>query len=244
MPEPYSIRFSNGASALASDITEPGQLAVALQVCAPPRPVLVLVGGAGSLEADVAQRIGPMFRDELMPLLERIGAAVIDGGTDSGIMALVGQARASSGKDVPLIGVAARGTVRLPEDRAPQHGRGAPLEPNHTHFLLVPGNQWGDESPWISAAAGILAAGAPSLTLAAGGGKVTRLDIDLSLEAGRETLLLVGSGGTTDDLVLALHERRLGMFNIADKQAELLRAVDLSSAGATLDGLLRAKRRL
>ena len=239
MPRPYSIRFSNGASALALDITVQDQLDGALQSFEPPRPVLVLVGGANSLEPEVAQRIGPMFRDSLMPLLERIGAAVVDGGTDSGIMALVGRARAGSDTRVPLIGIAARGTVRMPGEAVTRLHRGTALEPNHTHFLLVPGDHWGAESPWISAAAQVLASGAPSITLTAGGGKITRLDLDLSLQSGRKTLLLTGTGGITDDLSRALRQRQLGMFNIVGRQAGLLRAADLSNAGAVLEGLLR-----
>jgi hypothetical protein len=31
------------------------------------------------------------------------------------------------------------------------------LDPNHTHFLLIPGSDWGDESAWISKIATVVA---------------------------------------------------------------------------------------
>jgi len=237
LPTPYPIQFRNGASALARDVSDQKELAGALHDIAPPRPVLVLVGGAKSMAEAAARQISPMLKDGLVPLLQRNGAAVIDGGTDSGVMAMIGRARAQVGASFPLIGIAARGTVHLPGGRPPNRSA-PPLEPNHTHFLLVPGDRWGDESPWIGAAASALADGAPSATLVVGGGKITRLDLELSLRAGRQTLVLAGSGGTADDLYRGLRTRDLEVFGIDEKRARFLRATDLIDVCAILDALL------
>lgn len=164
------------------------------------RPVLVSVGGASGLDAGVADRLLALFRDRLAPLLDQLGAAVVDGGTDAGVMALMGQARRAAGARFPLLGVAARGTVRLPCEPM---GTGAALEPNHSHRLLVPGTSWGDEIPWMNAVATLLGADHASATLVAAGGRITRLDVDASLEHGRPTLLLAGSGGTADAIASA-----------------------------------------
>jgi hypothetical protein len=241
LSEPYSLRFTNGNGAIARDVAEPGDLAGALGDLHPPRPVLVLIGGADSLDRTVARQIGSLFRDGLVPLLERLGAAVIDGGTDSGIMSLIGQARAAAGASFSLIGVAARGTVRGPGEASAPGTGDTPLEPNHSHFLLVPGERWGDEVPWIGSVAARLAAGAPSVTLAAGGGTVTRLDIDESLRAGRPTLLLAGSGGTTDELVGALRTDGLGAFGI-DGRAGLLRPSVPAGVADLLGEILSGRR--
>jgi hypothetical protein len=159
------------------------------------RPVLVSVGGASGLDARVADRLLALFRDRLAPLLDQLGAVVVDGGTDAGVMALMGQARRAARARFPLLGVAARGTVRLPGESM---GTGAALEPNHSHQLLVPGASWGDEIPWMNAVAMLLGVGHGSATLVAAGGRITRLDVEASLEHGRPTLVLAGSGGTAD----------------------------------------------
>ena len=75
------------------------------------------------------------------------------------------------------------------------------LDPHHSHFLLVPGERWGDESPWLTAAAERLAGGRGTLMLVAGGGEVTRWDVLHQLRQRGRILALAGSGGTADALV-------------------------------------------
>ena len=60
-----------------------------------------------------------VLRDEVVPVAERRDAVVIDGGTDSGVMQLIGRARSALGGRFPLIGVAAEGTVLVPEAGTP-----------------------------------------------------------------------------------------------------------------------------
>lgn len=187
------------------------------------------------------QQIPHLFRDMLSPLLDRLGAAVIDGGTDSGVMALIGRARAAAGASFSLIGIAARCTVKLPDKPRSRGNVGASLEPNHTHFLFVPGDRWGDEAPWIGSITATLAAGAPSATLAVGGGKVTRLDIEESLRAGRPTLLLAGSGGTTDELVGAARGNGLAALGVGPDRAGLLRVTEPAGLADLLNALLRGR---
>ncbi len=181
-----------------------------------PRPVLILVGGAANLDPKVAVRLRPLFRD-LVPVLDRLGAAVIDGGTDVGVMALMGEARQHGSGRFPLIGIAPRGRVNAPA-RFPPAGRDetrvaldpppagrdetrVALDPHHSHFLLVPGERWGDESPWLMAAAERLAGGRATLMLVAGGGEITRRDILHRLRQSGRILALAGSGGTAEALV-------------------------------------------
>ena len=53
---------------------------------------------------------------------------------------------------MPLVGVIVRALAALPGEPAADDA--APPEPNHTHVLLVPGESWGDEAPWIARLAG------------------------------------------------------------------------------------------
>ena len=194
---------------------------------------MVLVGGADGLAARPAAAIAALLREVLVPFCERFGVLVVDGGTDAGVMALMGRARAAAAARFPLLGVAARGTVHRPGEAEPP-GRAA-LEPNHSHFLLVPGDRWGDEVPWISAAATCLSAGRASLTLVAGGGRVTERDVAASLQAGRPTVLLVGSGGTADRIAA---EHTAGPRDAA--AAHLLHLVALAEAPVRLAPLVEA----
>ena len=119
------------------------------------RPVLVCIGGASGMSDELAAALDAAFQDLVAPALDRWSATVVDGGTDAGVMRMVGRARIGAGCSFPLIGVAAVGTVELPD--TPHGDDAAPLEPNHTHVVLVPGDSWGDETPWLSAVAGDIA---------------------------------------------------------------------------------------
>ena len=166
------------------------------------RPVLVCVGGAGNMSAGDLEAVGTLFRDGIVPVLTRTGTAVVDGGTDAGVMAAIGQARASAGADFPLVGVAAVGTVDAPGVDGADPG-GAALEPHHTLIVLVDGADWGDESPWLSTVASALSAGAPSATLVVNGGSITWDDVGHSLDAGRCVIVVAGTGRTADAIAAA-----------------------------------------
>jgi hypothetical protein len=169
---------------------------------ASPVPAVVVVGGAGGLDPADAVRCERLFAEVLIPVLTVTGATVIDGGTDAGITRLVGRARRHAGAIGQHVGVVARGTVAWPDQ---PHGHGtAPVEPNHTHVVVVPGTAWGDEVPWLSAVADVIADGAPSITLLANGGDIAYRDIEASLAAGRRVLVLPGTGRTADEIARAV----------------------------------------
>lgn len=168
---------------------------------AAPVPAVVVVGGAGGLDPADAVRCERLFAEVLIPVLTVTGATVIDGGTDAGITRLVGRARRHAGAIGQHVGVVARGTVAWP-DQPPAHGK-APLEPNHTHVVVVPGDVWGDEVPWLSAVADAIACEAPSITLVVNGGNIAYCDIQASLAAGRRVLVLPGTGRTADAIARA-----------------------------------------
>lgn len=166
------------------------------------RPVIVLVGGAGGMGEEAFETVAQVLRNDVVPLVQRRGAVVIDGGTDSGVMRLIGRARSALGGRFPLIGVAAEGTVLVPGA-----GSSSPdaveLEPNHTLFLLVPGTQWGDESRWMMDVAGVVAGRQSSVTVLMNGGLIAYADVAASLGCGRPVVVLAGTGGTADAIAQA-----------------------------------------
>jgi hypothetical protein len=163
------------------------------------RPILVLVGGASGISSEDMTRLKLLFVNVLAPLAQSLGAAVVDGGTNTGIMQLMGQARAETATTFPLIGVAPSGKVAIPYPNQPPT-QGTALEPNHTHFVLIPGSLWGDECPWMADLASRLAHGEPSVTVLINGGKVTWRDAEESVKAGRPVLVIAGTGRTADEL--------------------------------------------
>lgn len=78
------------------------------------------------------------------------------------------------------------------------------LEPHHTHFVIVPGDDWGAESPWIAHAATVLTRGAPSITVLLNGGQIAYSDVERSVQAGRGVVVIDGSGRTADAIASAL----------------------------------------
>jgi hypothetical protein len=204
MTTPFSLHFADGQEATAVRVQRDGELPAALAALGlkAPRPVAVISGGADRLDPADQDRLRPLFGSGLVPALASLGAAAIDGGTWSGVMRLLGEARSAADAGFPLIGVAAAGTVTLPGDQ-PSRDR-AMLDPDHTHFVLVPGDHWGAESGWITRVATELAGDAATATVVINGGEIAYSDIQRSLAAGRPVITVAGSGRIADQLAAAL----------------------------------------
>ena len=165
-------------------------------------PVIVLIGGEmEAQQADVTRRAIEM----ISRVAEDLQAVIICGGTDMGVMAEIGQIRSRKGYKFPLVGITPEELVTWPG------GPGSSkflwwgykrwqLEPHYSHFILVPGSQFGDESPWIVDTATILSKNQRSVTILINGGEVSRQDIQLSLENGREVIVLSRTGRLADEL--------------------------------------------
>ena len=106
-----------------------------------PRPALFVSGGARQLAAEHEELAAELLRG-VARAAAALGLALVTGGTNSGVMALLGAACAALPQPPSLIGV-------LPSGMLAQRGA-AILEQNHTHFLLVEGEQWGAESGWLA----------------------------------------------------------------------------------------------
>jgi hypothetical protein len=169
-------------------------------------PVIVLVGGAAGIKDTHAQIINHIT-GVIANTAEDTGAIIIDGGTKSGVMAAIGNSRLEGNYHFPLVGVAVERLVTYPHKplgkmKDDQSDQIAPLDPNHTHFVLVPGSNWGDESQWISKLASTLSGRNPSITILVNGGEISRLDVEHSLNAGREVVVINGSGRLADELAM------------------------------------------
>ena len=204
MTTPFSLHFADGQEATAVRVQRDGELPAALAALGlkASRPVAVISGGADRLDPADQDRLRPLFGSGLVPALVPLGAAAIDGGTWSGVMRLLGEARSVTDAGFPLVGVAAAGTVTLPGDQ-PSQDR-AMLDPDHSHFVLVPGDHWGAESGWIARVATELAGDAATATVVINGGEIAYSDVQRSLAAGRPVIAVAGSGRIADQLAAAV----------------------------------------
>jgi len=174
-------------------------------------PVIVLIGGEiDEKQADATRRA----IQSISKVAEDMNAVVICGGTDMGVMAEIGQIRSRNGYKFSLLGITPEELVTWP---------GGPhsttflwwgkkrwqLEPHYSHFILVPGSQFGDESPWIVDTATTLSKDHKSVTILINGGEISRKDIQLSLENGRPVIALSRTGRLADELARQSERNKL-----------------------------------
>lgn len=227
MEKPFKIATSNGRMTPAIRVQSPKDLSTALGELGlhSPRPILVVVGGASKMSEADLKRLRLLFVKILAPLAEELGAFVVDGGTDFGVMQMMGQARAETAATFSLIGVTPVGLVALPDQIPPSEVTA--LEPHHTHFVLIPGSNWGDESPWLARIATVLADGSPSLVVLVNGGEITWKDASENLKENRRVLAIAGSGRLADRVAAVLRGE------VTDERVQelvdygLIQAVDL-----------------
>lgn len=216
MIEALSFSFSQTRQARAAILKaedDPDDVAQALGL-RPSRPVLVLIGGAGNLDEVTASRLQRLFQEAIAPLAESLNLLVIDGGTDAGIIRLIGQARQAVNGQFDLLGIAPIGKVQLPHASwkgsresalNPDWAQGHELEKNHTHFILVPGQNWGAESAWLARFAELLSGTAPSAVVLINGGSISFVDLQESLKLGHPAVVVAGSGRLANKIADAIY---------------------------------------
>ena len=208
MQASFYINFANDGMAQAVKVNVEEDLSDAFMEMGlhENRPVLVVIGGASLISDADLVRLQNLFVEVLAPLARDVGCYVVDGGTDAGVMRLMGNARNQIGANFPLIGVAPIGLIQLPngENLSATASDTTPLEPHHTHFFFVAGNNWGDESPWLANIARLLAGKYPSVTVLINGGAISLVDAKESMRVHRPIVAIAGSGRLADEIANAL----------------------------------------
>jgi hypothetical protein len=196
---PLVLKLEHGR-AVAVDGVEDIPAAVGALDLGAPRPTIVVVGGAAGLDDNALAGLESLAGG-IVRAAAACGAVIVDGGTDAGVMRLVGRARAQASVPISLLGVVVRSLAVLPGQTVV--GPMAALEPHHTHFVLVPGSSWGEEAPWIASVAGAIAGSCASVSVLVNGGEIAWTDVAESLEASRRVLVVAGTGRTADALAAA-----------------------------------------
>jgi predicted Rossmann-fold nucleotide-binding protein len=169
---------------------------------ATPAPVVLISGGADTLDPAIAPKLTQLIGRGLLRAGRAAGAVFIDGGTDAGVMALIGRAAGAGAEPITLIGVAPEALVQ-PPDIAPAEAAGGrvALAPNHTHFVLTQGDTWGAETPVMFDLAQAIAGKFPVVVVMIGGGQGTLSEILHAVRRHWRVLIIAGSKGAADELL-------------------------------------------
>ena len=190
-------------------------------------PVIVLIGG----EIDKKhESVTQQAVQAISKVAQELGAVILSGGTNMGVMSEIGNTRKRNHHNFPLVGIAPEGVVSWP--RGPKSTKFLwwgkerwQLETHYSHFILVPGDQFGDESSWIVDTATSLSQENRSVTILINGGEVSRKDIELSLKIGRPVIVLSHTGRLADELAWQLERNKLISVVPANSEPQIIQAV-------------------
>lgn len=237
----FSVSFANGTKAVgmyAPKGTRPEVIRDQLKLT-PTAPTLFIVGGAGGMSDDDIKRTQRII-DTIAEFAEKNGLIIIDGGTESGIMQMVGDSRRRGKYTFPLIGIAPLKKIKFPGyDNLSAEGE---LEDSHSHFVLVEGDAWGAESALIQNLARCLSGYStyPMLGMLINGGNVALGELKMAVDNRIPMILLEGSGRAADQVVTALRTGETSQVMIRQIMAE---QADLQFIKTT-DSPERVKERL
>ena len=240
------------------------------RISRPTGPILTVMGGGRDFE--VSEEVMAFLR-ALPGACSATGAWVFTGGSDTGVMKIVGQVFRDARSAVPLIGVFPWGACNGREDLVGQRGGtafynrklptddGAPLNGDHTHFLLVDNGTvgsvaWGSELHFRAALEKELAALTSTvIQVVIQGGPVT---LQTVAKAAVPTIVLIDTGGAAtaigEFLAGGIDKVTEEMFKKLADELEAIKAADDEAAnrGSQLvymfgsknkDGLVQTMRR-
>ena len=181
-----------------------------------PHALIMVFGGAKGLDDSQNARLAELFTSAVAPAAAEAGALIIDGGTQSGVMAMMGEAFARNCRGSQLLGIAPAGKVTYPGGPNDSNiGDGAPLEPNHSHFVLVESDEWGGETSTMFKLAQALNAAVATMLI--NGGQIAENEALQTVRNGWRLLVVEGSGRFADDLSAATRDARLNTSAIVNE---------------------------
>lgn len=175
-----------------------------------PRMALAAFGGAAGLHNLLQPVLADLFQHGVVSAVAANGGMIIDGGTDSGVMRLVGRAVSFDWQPSPIrvVGVAPRGQVLLPDDAVEDEVADVAdlydLQENHTDFILPPTSQWGAETSTMMAMLQQLQERIPVIAVLANGGAISKHEVLYAVRLGIPVVVVDGSGRLADQLARAV----------------------------------------
>jgi len=212
LPAMETIVFPNGNSAKILTIepkTKGEGLLDKLEI-APPKVLITVSGGAAKLEQHLQARLRQLFSRGVARVAADLEAVVIDGGTQCGVMEMIGQGVVDRERKSPLIGIAPKAQVFYPNKPESENNPDTiALEANHSHFILVDAQDWGSEvEVMYNLAKDIVKDTTVSaVTILVNGGDLSRQEILRSVRLGWPIIIVEGSGRLADELANLYREQ-------------------------------------
>lgn len=199
MSHVQTIVFGQGLTAKMCVVDQYVQPSIALNMLQVPycRATIVIHSGAGQMDDVYTHQLDDHFIDGLARFAHHYQVMIADGGTHAGGVKAIGEARHSIKGTFPLVGVAVTQTVTYPGGPLKTPARW-PLNPYHSHFLLVNADIFSAESPLLMGLA--TARPVPALALIVNGGDIVREESLVHAQNKTQIVVLKGSGRFADEL--------------------------------------------
>jgi len=199
-----------------------------------PRGLLCIFGGAGGLHDVLVPNLRVLLSQGALKAATVLGCVMLDGGTDSGVMKMVGGAVGKSQeRTVRVVGCCPQGITRSPCD--PLNSSLVDLEPRHTDFVLVPSSDWGGETTTMFSLAATFLAKIPGVAVLANGGQISKKEV-------RHDHIVMASfirGDAVVVAVVAINVLRVAWRQIVHAVRHALPVVIISGSGRLADTVSR-----
>ncbi|MGJ3237261.1 MAG: hypothetical protein ACFE0Q_01000 [Anaerolineae bacterium] len=210
--DPFTIQFTSDRAAPAINVPVNADPQIIIQAfgLSVPRPTIFISGGASAMSEDDIERTRVLIDECVAEFAQEKSITVIDGGTEAGVMDMIGDARRDRGYNFPLIGVAPRQKVEYPGFKGADPE--AVLQDGHSHFVLVESDEWGGETNMIiTLTKAVASQKAPMVGILVNGGKIAEREAYLASAIGENRMPLIiidGSGRTADNISTAFKTQR------------------------------------
>ena len=166
-----------------------------------PKAIILISGGVADLDEALRRRLVQLFSRGIARAARDCDALIIDGGTQSGVIEMMGQGVADRGRRSILLGVAPAGKVIYPGGPGADGSEGrVPLDPNHSHFILVDSNEWDGMIETMIELAKNLAQGRSGVTILLNGGPKSQKEVLGSVRLGWPIIVVERTGRLADEI--------------------------------------------
>lgn len=201
-----------------------------------PSSVMCIFGGASGLHHMLQPGLEALVVDGLIAAATELDSMIIDGGTDAGIMAMVGKALTAIGpRQIRTVGVAPGPLTTGPDDAQSQRSKDAsvgetakcPLEPHHSSFILTSKHQktWGSETETMFAIIAAARAFFPTVAVLANGGPIAQSEVLRAVRMGIPLVVIGGSGRLADQLARCVAQSEEAEFDAKSIKDPVLREI-------------------